>query len=76
MLTEYLASDDLSPSLRSELLRAMARELCREHHASRVTLSRVTHRLPTMEFVRAGGGLDDPESYEEEPLGTFSYDEL
>ena len=50
----------------------MARELCRENQASRVTLSRVSHRLPTMEFVRAGGALDDPESYTEEPLGTFS----
>lgn len=76
MLTESLASDDLSPSVRTELIRAMARELCREHHARRVTLSRVTHRLPTMEFVRAGGALDDPESYTEEPLGTFSPDEL
>jgi hypothetical protein len=76
MLTESLASDDLSPSVRTELIRAMARELCREHHAQRVTLSRVTHRLPSMEFVRAGGALDDPESYTEEPLGTFSSDEL
>jgi hypothetical protein len=76
MLTEYLASDDLSPQLRKELVRSMARELCREHQARRVTLSRVTHRLPTMEFVRAGGALDDPESYTEEPLGTFSSDDL
>jgi hypothetical protein len=76
MLTEYLASDDLSPRLRTELVRAMARELCHEHHARRVTLSRVTHRLPSMEFVRAGGTLDDPQNYTEEPLGTFSYDDL
>jgi len=76
MLTEYLASDDLSPALRKELVRAMARELCREYGARRVTLSRITHRLPSMEFVRAGGALDDPESYTEEPLETFSSDEL
>jgi hypothetical protein len=76
MLTESLASEDLSPSVRSELIGAMARELCREHQARRVTLSRLTHRLPTMEFVRAGGALDDPESYTEEPLGTFSSDDL
>ena len=76
MLTEALASDDLSPPVRKELVLAMARELRREYHARRVTLSRVTHRLPTMEFVRAGGALDDPESYTEEPLGTFSSDEL
>jgi hypothetical protein len=76
MLTEYLASDDLSPDLRTKLVESMARELCREHHATRVTLSRVTHRWATMQFVRAGGTLDDPGSYTEEPLGTFSYDEL
>ncbi|HEV3299031.1 MAG TPA: hypothetical protein VG055_05300 [Planctomycetaceae bacterium] len=76
MLTEALASDDLSPPVRKELVLAMARELRREYHARRVTLSRVTHRLPNMEFVRAGGALDDPESYTEEPLGTFSSDEL
>jgi len=76
MLTEYLASDDLSPALREELVKAMARELCREHDARRVTLSRITHRLPTMEFVRAGGALDDPESYAEEPLGSYSADQL
>jgi hypothetical protein len=76
MLTEYLGSDDLSPLLREELVRAMARELCREHQARGVTLSRVTHRWQTMEFIRAGGMLDDPGGYTEEPLGTFSYDEL
>ena len=76
MLTESLASNDFPPLVHTELVNAMARELCREHHARRVTLTRVTHRLPTMEFVRAGGALDDPESYTEEPLGTFSSDEL
>jgi hypothetical protein len=76
MLTESVASNDFSPVVHTELVRAMARELCREHYARRVTLTRVTHRLPAMEFVRAGGALDDPESYTEEPLGTFSSDEL
>ena len=73
MLTEFLASsDDFPPAVRTELVRAMARELCREHGARRVTLSKVTHRLPTMEWIRAGGTLDD--NYTEEPLGTFSCD--
>jgi hypothetical protein len=73
MLTEFLASSDgFPPAVRTELVRAMARELCREHGARRVTLSKVTHRLPTMEWVRAGGTLDD--NYTEEPLGTFSCD--
>jgi hypothetical protein len=75
MLTEFLASSDsFAPAVRTELLRAMARELCREHGARRVTLSKVTHRLPTMERIRAGGTLDD--NYAEEPLGTFTCDGL
>jgi hypothetical protein len=73
MLTEFLAaSENYPPAVRTELLRAMARELCHEHGALRVTLSKVTHRLPTMERIRAGGTLDD--NYTEEPLGTFSCD--
>jgi hypothetical protein len=75
MLTEFLASsDNFPPAVRTELVRAMARELCREHGARRVTLSKVTHRLPTMERIRAGGTLDD--NYSEEPLGTFTCDGL
>jgi|SRR5579863_383085 len=74
MLTEFLGGDDLSPQLKTDFIRAMARELCREHNARRVTLSKVTHRLPTMERIRAGGSLDD--NYAEEPLGTFSCDDL
>jgi hypothetical protein len=73
MLTEFLASSDgFSPAVRTELIKSMARELCREHGARRVTLSKVTHRLPTMEWIRAGGTLND--NYMEEPLGTFSCD--
>ena len=75
MLTEFLAaSDNYPPAVRKELLRSMARELCREHGAIRVTLNKVTHRLPTMEHIRAGGTLN--ENYTEEFLETFSCDEL
>lgn len=75
MLTEFLAaSDTYPPAVKQELLRSMARELCREHGAVRVTLSKVTHRLPTMEWIRAGGTLND--NYTEEFLGTFSCDGL
>ena len=45
-----------------------------EHGAIRVTLNKVTHRLPTMEHIRAGGTLN--ENYTEEFLETFSCDEL
>jgi hypothetical protein len=77
MLTEFLGSEDaLNPQIKNELVRAMARELCREYGARRVTLSRVIHRLPSMEFIRAGGTLDAADSYTEEPLGTFSCADL
>lgn len=76
MLTESLGSEDaLAPGVKEKLVQAMAHELCREHGARRVTLSKLTHRLPSMERIRAGGTLDDPESYTEEPLGTFSCSE-
>jgi hypothetical protein len=29
------------------------------------------HRLPTMERIRNGGDLQDPEGYEERELGVF-----
>jgi hypothetical protein len=77
MLTEFLGSSDYyPPTIKTELVRAFARQLCRENQARRVSLSRLTHRLPAMEWVRAGGPLDDPNSYTEEPLGSFSCDEL
>ncbi len=77
MLTEFLASDEAQdPEFRAQLVRSMARALGRRRGALRVTLSRVTHRLATMERIRAGGTLAEPDSYTEEPLGTFSCDEL
>jgi hypothetical protein len=75
MLTEFLAaSDSFPPDVKKELLSSMARELCREHGAVRVTLSKVTHRLPSMERIRAGGTLND--NYTEEHLDTLSCDGL
>jgi hypothetical protein len=75
MLSEFLASsDNYPPAVRDELLRSMARELCREHGAVRVTLTKVTHHLPPMERIRAGGTLND--NYSEETLDTYSCDGL
>ena len=74
MLTEFLARIDQFPeNLRNRLLRAYAEQLCRAHAAERVTLYKVYHEVPSMERVLAGGTLDDPDYYFEEPLGTFSW---
>ena len=74
MLSEFLGAQ--SPERQQVLVRSYARNLCREHGAQKVTVSRVTHYLAPMERLRAGGSLDDSSSFEEEPLGTFSCDEL
>ncbi len=74
MLSEFLGAQ--SPERQQVLVRSYAKNLCREHGAKKVTVSRVMHDLAPMERLRAGGSLDDSSSFEEEPLGTFSCDEL
>ena len=76
MLSEVLGSSSGNVELEQLLKEAYARNLCREHGAARVTLSKVTHDLPTIERIIAGGTLDDPRSYSEEPLGTFECEDL
>lgn len=72
MLTEFLNFP--SPEQQKVWHRSYARHLCRKHGAITVSLSQVTHFLPSMAAVRAGAKLDDPASYVEDPLGTFSCD--
>lgn len=73
MLTEFLAI----PNDQEEMWhRSYARHVCRKHHAASVSLTRVTHLLPSMEAIREGAVLDHPDSYEEQPLGTFRWDEF
>lgn len=70
MLSEFLnfAPDDWH--------RTYARHLCRTYGAKSVSMSRMTRLLPTMEEVRNGSTLTDPERYLETPLGSFPCDEL
>ena len=58
-------------AMRRHGLRLPTDHILREQGARRVTLIQQTHNLPTMERVRNGGRLDDPESYEERELGVF-----
>lgn len=74
MLSEYLGG--VEPHLRQSVCKAYAKNLCRQTGAEKVTLSLVTHELPPRDKLLAGASLDDPESYAEEPLGTFSANEL
>ncbi len=74
MLSEFLGfvpDDQEQPWHRS-----YARHLCRTYGAERVSLSRITHDLPTPRAILEGKSLTDPEGYTEVPLGSFSCDEL
>jgi hypothetical protein len=69
MLTEHMSD---APEVIERLWHeSYAEHIAREQDAIRVTLIQQTHNLPTMERVRNGGHLDDPESYEERELGVF-----
>lgn len=81
MLTEQLAgladAVDLDVETSRRLfdlhLRAIARQVCRQHGAQQVTLSRVTHVLREPEWVQAGMPLQHPENYQVKPLGRFEW---
>jgi hypothetical protein len=72
MLTEHM--NDAPEEFRDLWHDSYAQHIGREYGATRVTLIQQTHKLPTMERVRDGGHLTDPESYEDQPLGTFRCD--
>lgn len=74
MLTESLGNSDfLRPEVRDRLIQAFARQLLRQHRGHAVSLSRVTHELPSTEQVLNGTPLDAPESYIEEPIGRLEW---
>lgn len=75
MLTEFLAFPR-SEEDQARLIRSYARHLCWKHDGASVSLSRISHYLPSMQQVRDGVTLTNSESYTEQPLGTFRWDEL
>jgi hypothetical protein len=72
MLTEHMS--DAPPELGPLWHESYARQIGDRFGAVRVRLTQQTHLLPSMERVRDGGRLDDPESYEERLLGEFPCD--
>ena len=69
MLTEHM--NDAPEDMAGLWHASYAEHILREQGAVTVRLIQQTHNLPTMERVRDGGRLDDPESYEERELGVF-----
>ncbi len=72
MLTEHMSG--APDELRTLWHESYARHIGREFGAKSVRLTQISHLLPTMERIREGGRLDDPESYEEQSLGVFRCD--
>jgi hypothetical protein len=68
MLTEQMTDD---PELQEKWHQSYALHLAHQFKASRVSLTKQIHYLPTMEMARHGVRLDDSGSYEEQPLGVF-----
>lgn len=74
MLTEFLGNgpEELEPLV----ARAMARNLCRQTGAVQVTLTKVEHFPPGIEDIEKGRELNDPQFFNETPIGTFTPEEL
>lgn len=56
--------------------RMYARHLAHVNDGARVTLWRVIHRLPTPDDILSGKRLEDDEFYEQQPLGSWTAEEL
>jgi hypothetical protein len=69
MLTEQMNTGP--PELEGPWYRSYAEHIGHKYGAKKVTLTRQLHYLPTMEMVRRGISLHNPESYENQPLGEF-----
>jgi len=70
MLTEQMNSGP--PDLEQPWYRSYAEHIGHKYGAKKVTLTRQLHYLPTMEMVRDGISLHNPESYQSQPLGEFA----
>ncbi len=72
MLSEHM---NIAPTeLQEQWYSSYAEHLAQKYDASKVSLTKVTHKLPSMEMVRNGVQLDDPGSFDEQPLGVFRCD--
>jgi hypothetical protein len=69
MLTEQMNSGP--EELEQPWYRSYAEHIGQKYGAKQVSLTRKIHYLPTMDMVRSGIRLDNPDSYKEQELGTF-----
>jgi hypothetical protein len=74
MVTEFLGNGP--EELRPLVERAVARNLCRQFGAVKATLQLVSHDTASVQDVLAGKSLNEPESFREIELGSFTAHEL
>lgn len=72
MLTEFVAN--CPPELGQEYVRSYAKHLLAKHDGDQAVLTMRRHLLPGPEDVLNGMRLDDPQLYQERPLGRFLAD--
>lgn len=76
MLTEAIPRvSDFDDELRALLFKTYANRILQATAADSVELYRVTHRMTHSDRFLAGGRLDDPETYQDERIGTYAIDE-
>jgi hypothetical protein len=76
MLTEYLGSFNSGDPTRQPLIYNFARQLLENEGLDQVELKLVRHRPSTRQEILIGDELDSSETFEREPLGTFTWEKI
>lgn len=71
MLAENLWAFD--EQTQDEMLEAYARHFAGLHQSEQISLSHLRHHPSSILRIQAGGRLDDPETYNEEPLESYRF---
>ena len=71
MLAENVEA--FSPEAQSLILQGYARHIAEANNADQVSLSFVRHYPASMIRIQAGGSLNDQDSFEVEPIGTWDF---
>lgn len=56
-----------------DMLKAYARHFAHQFGSDRISISRMRHEPSSIIRLQAGGRLDDPETFQKDPLGDFDF---
>ncbi len=71
MLAENVRA--FSPETQDAILEAYARHFAKKHGVEKIRLSFINHEPSSISRIQAGGELSDPETYFEEPIGSYDF---